>query len=185
VTDQSERLPDRAARSEDAETLAGLRPLALPAPVAGALWLTGLPDNELRLRRYLAEIAAKGVTWLVILTEDHEIRDLAPGYARFLSSGGFSFSVMRLPIRDFGVPPSVPAFRLAVQRIAKALQRGERIVMHCRGGIGRTGLVAEAVLIELGVPPEASPGLVAVAGSRCETAQQVAFLREAYANAED
>lgn len=185
MTDHTEHLSDRTARMGESDPTARLRPLDLPSSISGTLWLTGLPNDDLRLRLYLAETAEKGVTQLVILTEDHEIRDLSPDYARLLSSGGLTFSVMRLPIRDFGVPESVPAFRLATHRIAEALQSGERIVMHCRGGIGRTGLVAEAVLIELGVPPAEAQGLVAAAGSRCETAEQVAFLREAFANAEN
>lgn len=185
MTDHIERLSGHAARMDDAEPMARLRQLALPAPVSGALWLTSLPDNDIRLGRYLGETAAQGVTQLVILAEDREIRDLAPAYDRLLSSGGLAFSVMRLPIRDFDVPESFSGFRLAAYRIAKALERGERIVMHCRGGIGRTGLVAEAVLIELCVPPDEATSLVAAAGSRCETAKQVAFLREAYANVAD
>lgn len=185
VTDHSEPLSGETTSMDDTDPPTGLRRLDFPATVSGALWLTRLPDNDLRLRRYLFETAEKGVTQLVILTEDHEILDLAPAYARLLSSGGLTFSVMRLPIRDYGVPESVTAFRVAALKIAEALRRGESIVMHCRGGIGRTGLMAEAVLIELGVPPGEAAGPVAAAGSGCETVEQVAFLREAYADAED
>jgi len=185
VTDHTQRLSGLAARLDDEDPAARLRPLGLPDPISGALWLTGLPDNDLRLRGYLAEAEARGVTQLVILTEDHEIRDLAPGYARLLSSGGLPFSVMRLPIRDFGTPESLSWLRGAAQSIAAALHQGTRVVMHCRGGIGRTGLMAEAVLIELGVPPVEATDMVAAAGSRCETAQQAAFLREAYGDAEN
>lgn len=185
MTDNTERLSGDTTSMDGANPPTGFRPLDLPATVSGALWLTGLPDNDLRLRRFLFEAAEKGVTQLAILTEDHEIHDLAPAYARLLSSGGLAFSVIRLPIRDYGVPESVTAFRVAAHGIAEALRRGERIVMHCRGGIGRTGLVAEAVLNELGVAPATSSIIVEAAGSKCETAEQLAFLREAYANAED
>lgn len=185
MTDHTDRLTDDTTSMDDADPPTSLRPLDLPATVSGELWLTGLPDDDVRFQRYLFETAEKGVTQLVILTEDHEIRDLAPAYARLLSSGGLTFSVMRLPIRDYGVPESVTAFRATAHGIAEALKRGERIVMHCRGGIGRTGLVAEAVLHELGVAPATSSMLVEAAGSKCETAEQLAFLREAYVNAED
>lgn len=185
MTDHTERHSGRTARMDDADPTARLRPLDLPAPISGALWLTGLPDTAMRLGRYLVATAENDVTQVVILVEDHEIRDLAPAYARFLSSGDLAFSVRRLPIKDFGVPQGFSGFRRAAQGVAEDLQNGERIVMHCRGGIGRTGLVAEAVLIELGVPPAEARGLVAAVGSRCETAEQVAFLREAYANAEN
>lgn len=185
MTDHTERHSGRTARMDDADPTTRFRPLDMPDPISGALWLTGLPDTDMRLGHYLVAAAENNVTQVVILVEDHEIRDLAPTYARFLSSDDLALSVRRLPIRDFGVPQSLSGFRHAAQGVASDLQNGERIVMHCRGGIGRTGLVAEAVLVELGAPPSEARGLVTAAGSRCETAEQVAFLRRAYANAEN
>jgi len=184
VRDRTECRSGRA-QTDPANAGVSLRPLALPAPVTGALWLTGLPDNAERLRRYRVETAARRVTHVVILAEEHEVRDLAPEYARWLASDPCPFVLMRLPIRDFGVPDTVAGFRLAAQRIARALKRGRRVVTHCRAGIGRTGMMAVAVLIELGVSPDEATGRVAAAGSACESAKQIAFLREAYPDAQD
>lgn len=185
MSDQTERRFGRTAHLQDAEPMARLRQLTLPASISGALWLTGLPDSDVRLRRFLDETAAQSISQLVILTEDHEIRDLAPAYERLLLSSGLAFSVMRLPIRDFDVPESVLGFRREAQRISKALERGERIVVHCRGGIGRTGMMACAVLCELGMQIDEAIGLVAAAGSKCETAEQTAFLLRAFGNAKN
>jgi ADP-ribosyl-[dinitrogen reductase] hydrolase len=34
------------------------------------------------------------------------------------------------------------------------MQDGNRIVVHCRGGLGRTGVIAARLLIELGEAPD-------------------------------
>ena len=34
------------------------------------------------------------------------------------------------------------------------LSEGGRVVLHCRGGIGRTGTIAARLLVEFGVAPE-------------------------------
>ena len=185
MTDQAERLSGPAGPAADPESVTCLRPLALPESTTGMLWLTGLPDSNLRVAGFLDDTTAAGVQHVVILTEDREIRDLAPAYARVLASQPLPFSLTRLPIRDFGVPESTPGFRQTAGKIAAALRMGERVVMHCRGGIGRTGLMAQAVLIELGVPPGQAETQVAAAGSRCETEEQIAFLRGAYSDVEN
>lgn len=162
-----------------------LRSLVLPEPTTGALFLTGMPEDDTRLAGFLAATATADLKHLVILTEDFEIRAQAPAYAKVLMQDPVPFSLTRFPIRDFGVPEDSRSFRQAAGRLAVALQRGDRMVMHCRGGIGRTGLMAQAVLIELGVPPGLAAQHVADAGSKCETTEQTAFLREAYADVED
>lgn len=59
---------------------------------------------------------------------------------------------IHLPIRDVDVPDQ--RFELGWQsagpEIHQRLDAGERIVIHCRGGVGRTGLVAAQILVERG-----------------------------------
>jgi len=40
--------------------------------------------------------------------------------------------------------------------ILNALRGGQRVVIHCRGGLGRTGMIACLLLIELGWSPQSS-----------------------------
>ena len=59
---------------------------------------------------------------------------------------------MRFAIRDMGVPQEAESesFEAFVQEILRRLERGQNVVVHCRGGLGRTGLVAACVLVALG-----------------------------------
>ena len=38
-------------------------------------------------------------------------------------------------------------------RLLQLLRSGQRVVVHCRGGLGRAGTVSARLLVELGVPP--------------------------------
>lgn len=61
-----------------------------------------------------------------------------------------------LPIRDVSVPDTV--FERKWSEIASELhqivEQGLNILVHCRGGLGRAGLVAARLLVEHGVIPE-------------------------------
>jgi protein-tyrosine phosphatase len=61
-----------------------------------------------------------------------------------------------LPIRDVDVPsdPFDAAWPGVRADLTRRLAAGERVILHCRGGLGRTGLVAALLLIEEGVAPE-------------------------------
>jgi protein-tyrosine phosphatase len=56
------------------------------------------------------------------------------------------------------------------------LQRGEAILIHCAGGVGRTAMLAVSVLLALGEPINAAENLVSQAGSTVETQPQVEML---------
>jgi protein-tyrosine phosphatase len=58
------------------------------------------------------------------------------------------------PIPDRGVPASVPAAISLMADVASSLDEGKNVAMHCRQGVGRSGLVAAGVLVNSGVSPE-------------------------------
>jgi protein-tyrosine phosphatase len=59
-----------------------------------------------------------------------------------------------------------------VKQIAQDLQDGKHIVIHCVGGIGRTGTLATSVLIALGQPVRAALDCIESTGSHPETGIQ-------------
>jgi len=58
-----------------------------------------------------------------------------------------------LPIRDFATPDRAAAAVL-VDTLAAELAAGRYVAVHCRGGVGRSSLIAAALLVRLGTPAE-------------------------------
>jgi protein-tyrosine phosphatase len=83
---------------------------------------------------------------LVSLIEDHEFESLQIRELRD-RAGDFGIRVLWSPIRDVSVPKSIPEFASTVQTMVDALRAGQTVVVHCMGGLGRTGLAAACAII--------------------------------------
>jgi ADP-ribosyl-[dinitrogen reductase] hydrolase len=108
-------------------------------------------DNDLRA------LTDWGATTVVTLMEAHELDLLrVPGLGDRVFGMGLSW--WHLPIVDGGVPDArfEQAWNRAGEDLRRRLVAGEGIVLHCRGGLGRTGTVAARLLIEFGETPESA-----------------------------
>lgn len=117
-------------------------PIAMTGP-----WARNLEADLVAIRDW-------GATTLVTLIEDHEFELLkVANLGRRAAEVGLAWH--HLPIRDVDVPGEAfeAGWRMTGPGILVSLRRGERIVVHCRGGLGRSGLVAARMLVELGVEP--------------------------------
>lgn len=88
---------------------------------------------------------------LVSLMEHTEYSDLQiPELFRRAKERGIE--VFHLPIPDGGVPlePEADDYVAMVETIVQRLEEGQTVVAHCRGGQGRSGLIAASVLVALG-----------------------------------
>lgn len=136
-------------------------PLRIDALDAGGgqLGLTFCPgkkdvawDRDLALD--LGVVRAWGASTVVTLIEPQEFAVLqVQGLGPALRSLGIDW--IHAPIRDVGVPDErfAAAWALAGPIVHDRLDRGQRVVVHCRGGLGRAGLVGARILVEQGVPP--------------------------------
>jgi protein-tyrosine phosphatase len=79
-----------------------------------------------------------------------------------------------LPIPDRQVPNSESEVSATLDRLDADLAAGKNVVVHCRQGVGRTGLVAACLLVAKGLTPEvAVKTLSAARGAPVpETAEQ-------------
>src|SRR5262249_42557261 len=61
---------------------------------------------------------------------------------------------LNFPIADRGLPKDVVGFRRLAHELSGRLKKGRSIAVHCRAGIGRSSMMACAVLMSLGVSCE-------------------------------
>jgi len=117
----------------------------------------------------VASICAWGATIVVCLMEEHELRELQVTHLpEAVRRAGLEW--LHMPIVE-GCVPGVnweARWRDTGPRLRDALIAGGRMVIHCNGGLGRTGTVCARLLIELGVDAdtaiqtvrEARPGAI-------------------------
>lgn len=135
----------------------------------------------------LDAIAAWNAAAVVTLVESHELSAL-----RIDAIGD---EVRRrhmewhhLPIRDYGVPDNafMQAWPDTSERLRGLLRGGVRVLVHCKGGLGRAGSVAARLLVELGHPPDAAIALVrAHRPGAIETVEQERWVGQGRAVPED
>lgn len=104
----------------------------------------------------LAAIAEWGAKALVSLIEPHEFECL--GVARMKQCLPAGIEHFILPIVDGAVPSGTweRAWCKVGPQVRKRVALGERVVIHCRGGLGRTGIVTARLLVEFGEEPAAA-----------------------------
>lgn len=90
---------------------------------------------------------------LVCLLESQELHELsisdllAQAQRRRMTAEQFE-------IPDDGLPSPIQEFASSVERVTKFIAEGQSVVIHCRGGKGRTGLFAACCLVQLGYSPD-------------------------------
>jgi protein-tyrosine phosphatase len=124
----------------------------------------------------LDAIRAAGGQTLVSLIEPREFELLEiPDLPRRAEEAGLRWE--GFPIRDGWVPESMPAFLALADRLLDEVAAGRTVVLHCRGGLGRTGLLAATMLVRLGRSPrDAAVAVRAARPGTLETAAQVRYL---------
>lgn len=104
------------------------------------------PDAPASIRN----IARLGIRQVVSLLEPSEARQLGLESERLeVKAHGMEF--ISLPIPDMGVPPSIEDFSQVAQMLFTQVCAGINTLVHCRAGIGRSGLMSAAVLLHAGM----------------------------------
>ena len=116
--------------------------LALAARPRGGDWL---PDEIADWKRF-------GISAVVSLLTSEEERDLQlSAESQEARSQGLEF--VSFPILDREIPPSEAELAQLVETIDQKLSSGEKVLVHCRQGVGRSGLVAACLLVKKGMSP--------------------------------
>ena len=123
-------------------------------------------------------VLTSGATSLVSLIERHELSAFGvSNLGEAAEEAGLEWH--HLPIKDVHIPDErfERRWTYSGQVLRRRLQSGERIVLHCRGGLGRTGTIAARLAIELGETPETALRRVRAARKGAvETHEQEAYV---------
>ncbi len=102
------------------------------------------------------------ISFLVSLIEQWELESFRM-LDLFPKARALGMETAHVQIKDGGVPKDHAAITALVTRIVTAARDGKNVLVHCRGGVGRTGLVVAACLIETGHDADAAIALVRAA----------------------
>ncbi|RQW62241.1 cyclin-dependent kinase inhibitor 3 family protein [Vibrio viridaestus] len=86
-----------------------------------------------------------------------------------------------LPIADYSVPDADFETKWLTQgyEIRHLLRCGKNVLVHCKGGLGRAGMIAARLLVELGMEPKQAIRIVRkVRPGAIETTAQLALVRQ-------
>jgi len=97
------------------------------------------------------------------------------GWLEIATTSGLT--VVPFAIDDMSVPSDLAAFDGFVAHVASSYQGGATVAVHCRAGLGRSGLVAACLLVHLGASAETAISCVRAARpGAIETPEQEAFV---------
>jgi protein tyrosine phosphatase (PTP) superfamily phosphohydrolase (DUF442 family) len=161
-------------------SMSGLVIHALPV-AGGILAIAPLPGGQ---GDYAADIAHlrewRPAIVLSLTTRIEMIETGAENIGQIMQESGARW--VHLPITDFGVPDKDAAQRWPAlsAEMRRALAGGGRVLVHCRGGCGRSGMIALRLMIEAGEAPDhALARLRGLRACAVETAEQMAWARAA------
>jgi protein-tyrosine phosphatase len=150
----------------------------IPGPWPGRLAVAARPRGGDWLHDELTAWRKAGLGAVVSLLEDDEAAqlDLAREGSAFESAG---MRFILFPIPDRGVPASTRQALSLLGDIAAALEQGQNVAVHCRQGIGRSGLLAASLLVMSGKSVEKAIEVVSAARGLAipETPEQLEWIK--------
>ncbi|WP_320041483.1 cyclin-dependent kinase inhibitor 3 family protein [uncultured Desulfobacter sp.] len=121
-----------------------------------------------------------GASLVLTLLETAEMIDLkVPTLGEEIEARGMKWA--HLPIIDYSVPDDKfeQHWLMYGKEIRHRLCQGENILVHCKGGLGRAGMISARILVELGTEPEKAIRMVRRARSGAiETYTQLALVKQ-------
>ena len=124
-------------------------------PWPGKLALAARPRGGEWLHDELANWRREGVHTVFSLLTPEEEQDLdLTDEKRETQAQGMTFR--SFPIPDRQVPDSESKLAKTLEKLDKELASGANVVLHCRQGIGRSGLVAACLFITKGLETKAA-----------------------------
>jgi hypothetical protein len=119
---------------------------------------------ERNLAMDIDAVRAWGATAWINLMEDSDLVSVnlnTQSFAEAVINAGIDY--YHLPIVDAGIPDAEFDTKWHSQisdELRQRLFQGQKLLVHCRGGLGRTGMVAARLLIDMGYDADNAVNLV-------------------------
>lgn len=134
----------------------------LNGPWKGKVALAARPRGGDWLKEDVADWKRAGIEAVLSLLTPEEQKELElQDEANEVREQGLKFS--SFPIPDMQVPRTEAKLAEVLDNMTANLSAGRNVLVHCRQGIGRTGLMAACLLIKSGMSPGAAVESVSAA----------------------
>jgi protein-tyrosine phosphatase len=150
----------------------------IPGPWLGKLAIVTRPRGGDWLEDEADGWRRAGVEVVVSLLESREAAQLELNEEGDVAEAkGLHF--IAFPIPDRGVPESTGDAVSMLSNIGRLLEKGKKVAVHCRQGMGRSGLIAASLLVTSGVSADRAINVVSEARGRSipETPAQFEWIR--------
>jgi protein-tyrosine phosphatase len=151
----------------------------VPGPWRGRLAIVTRPRGGDWLEDEASGWRRAGLDVVVSLLEEGEAAQLDLG-SEAQSAASNLIRFISFPIPDRGVPASTGAALALLRDIRDELESGRNVAVHCRQGVGRSGLIAAGVLVTSGISPAKAIEVVGSARGQTvpETQAQLQWIRQ-------
>ncbi|MFC1849807.1 isochorismatase family protein [candidate division CSSED10-310 bacterium] len=150
----------------------------------GITILPGRKDRERDLDEDILVLKQKGINTILSLITDDElieygVSDLSEKYTK----QGLAYK--NFPVLDQSVP-TIRNMKKLIRWIREKLQKGEKVLVHCVGGLGRSGTIVACLLLEYGYSWQDAVKIVRNSRSKraIETVAQMNFVESYSLNRE-
>lgn len=141
-------------------------------PIPNSYWATPLllaceyPWSPFLKTQKLDNLLTSGVRTFIDLTEHGELSPYAPHLGEQAERLGIDVNTIQyhcFPIQDRSLPQSVEYMCKILDVLRDNERQGRISAVHCRGGIGRTGMVVGCWLVECGAARDGAEALTVIA----------------------
>ena len=122
---------------------------------AALLGMSPLPGLNGDFTADIEEILNWNPTTILSLTEKKEMEDLGMRDFHFLLAKE-NILWLHFPIKDFGIVDKQreTLWGTISKSVHQKINEGSRVLVHCRGGCGRTGMIILRIMVEFGENPD-------------------------------
>lgn len=111
-----------------------------------ALGIMARPRGNDWLEDEIKGLKFNKIQTIVSLLEREEISELGLNQEENFCKH-YQIDYINFPIKDRGLPADQNKVKILILQLRQKIQQGEKVVIHCRMGIGRSSIIAGAILL--------------------------------------